>query len=554
MKHINHTFLSLLLVAGFALLAPNLAQGQINYQGRLTNAVGAPLTDGQYPIQFSLWTAAVDGEQIWGPYILDGSTDPGHGPLADLVNSRFNVIIGSRDTADRSLTTSMATTPTAYLEIKVGSDAPISPRQIILPAPRALTADIADAIPNVTPDASGVNITGELRVPNTLKVGQIDNTNRILTKSVEFWEAGGRGALFQQGNSVFSSASAAPGELVLRTTIGKLHLQTGNTSAMTIDTANRVGIGTTTPTQAKLVVKGNVSGSAAGDSGYAYVTSFPAIDGRFINQVTGKFSSDVGPTIISGTVNGIPAPSNAKPATSIYADGAIWSGTALVSSSDERIKSIEGCSDGAKDLDTLVGIEVTDYHYKDVIGKGSVPQKKVVAQQVEKVYPQAVSLQTDVVPDIYQIAKTKDGWVELATDLKMGERVKLISGKEEGIHEVLEIAEGRFRTAFKSEDDKLFVYGREVNDFRTVDYDAIAMLNVSATQELARRLEAQRALLAAKDAEVAQLREENDKLTRKVTVLDSRDQLFEARLIRLEKSSASDARSNGMNIQTAATE
>ena len=31
---------------------------------------------------------------------------------------------------------------------------------------------------------------------------------------------------------------------------------------------------------------------------------------------------------------------------------------------------------------------------------------------------------------------------------------------------------------------KVFVYGKQVNDFRTVDYDAIAMLNVSATQEL----------------------------------------------------------------------
>ncbi len=29
----------------------------------------------------------------------------------------------------------------------------------------------------------------------------------------------------------------------------------------------------------------------------------------------------------------------------------------------------------------------------------------------------------------------------------------------------------------------VFVYGREVNDFHTVDYEALSMLNVSATQE-----------------------------------------------------------------------
>jgi hypothetical protein len=34
------------------------------------------------------------------------------------------------------------------------------------------------------------------------------------------------------------------------------------------------------------------------------------------------------------------------------------------------------------------------------------------------------------------------------------------------------------------------VYGTEVPDFHVVDYDAISMLNVSATQELLRRIEA----------------------------------------------------------------
>ena len=36
----------------------------------------------------------------------------------------------------------------------------------------------------------------------------------------------------------------------------------------------------------------------------------------------------------------------------------------------------------------------------------------------------------------------------------------------------------------------LFVYGKFVDDFLSVDYDALAMLNVSATQELARKVAA----------------------------------------------------------------
>jgi len=165
--------------------------------------------------------------------------------------------------------------------------------------------------------------------------------------------------------------------------------------------------------------------------------------------------------------------------------------------SDARIKNIEGRSDGAADLATLSQIEITDYTLKDVIAKSGAPLKKVIGQQVETVYPQAVSRNTDVVPDIYQKATIKDGWVELATDLQPGERVRLIGEKNEGIYEVLEVTRDGFRTDFVADGAAVFVYGREVKDFRNVDYDAIAMLNVSATQELNHLVEQQAAEIEA---------------------------------------------------------
>ena len=92
-------------------------------------------------------------------------------------------------------------------------------------------------------------------------------------------------------------------------------------------------------------------------------------------------------------------------------------------------------------------------------------------------------------PDIYKPAALKGGWVQLATDLKQGERVRLITEKGDDVYAVLEVGVGSFRTSLDEDTDKLFVYGREVDDFRFVDYDAISMLNVSATQALDRRLE-----------------------------------------------------------------
>ena len=175
--------------------------------------------------------------------------------------------------------------------------------------------------------------------------------------------------------------------------------------------------------------------------------------------------------------------------------------------SDERVKNIQGRSDGASDLRKLRDIVITDYLFKDAVGKDTGPQKKVIAQQVEKVFPQAVSKTTDVVPDIYQKASVNNGWVELATDLTVGDRVRLITDKgQKAIHEVLATEKGRFRTDFGGDADQVFVYGREVKDFRVVDYEAIAMLNVSATQELSRRLDEQTTEAAALKQELAELR------------------------------------------------
>ncbi len=253
-----------------------------------------------------------------------------------------------------------------------------------------------------------------------------------------------------------------------------------------------VGIGSNAvPTKAKLEVTGWQYTALTGNNGYLKST----------NTTTGTYN----PTVSNGSVD---LPVTLAAATTVAAS--IWAQYDVLASgfrafSDERIKSVRGHSDGAVDLALLKGIEVTDYTYIDTLAKGAGRQKKVIAQQVEKVYPQAVSRSTDVVPDIYQKAPVKDGWVTLATNLKKGERVRLIDGKKEGIHEVLEVAEGRFRTDFAADGAQVFVFGREVTDFRNVDYEAISMLNVSATQELARKLEAKDAKIAALEQHIAEL-------------------------------------------------
>jgi hypothetical protein len=208
---------------------------------------------------------------------------------------------------------------------------------------------------------------------------------------------------------------------------------------------------------------------------------------------------------------------------SIWADGTVV--TDLVDiHSDSRIKKILHPTDSAKDIQTLMAIQITDYQFKDTIKNGNALQKKVIAQQVGQIFPQAVSVRKGVVPDVYKNAEAKDGWLMLATDLKVGERVQLVAEHATTVEEVAEVRGDAFRTVTPPADGRVFVYGREVPDLHSVDYDAIAMLNVSATQQIKRE----------KDAEIQALREENSALRAKLAAQQDSTLSLEARLIAIE--------------------
>ena len=271
-------------------------------------------------------------------------------------------------------------------------------------------------------------------------------------------------------------------------TDGTLTWYTNNAEKLRLTSDGRLGIGTTGPS-APLHVATTAS--------LSYTT-----DARLIH-------------------NGAQDNNNAVTASvAIVADGVVR-GSEYHVVSDKRIKNVIGVSDSNNDLANLMKIEITDYKFKDVLDKGNRSQKKVLAQQVEQVYPTATNKGTDTVPDIYQLAKIKDGWIELATDLKKGERVKIIDAKVKMIVEVLEARPERFRVDLPEEatsTEEIFVFGREVKDFMSVDYDALAMLNISATQELNRK--------------ILKLEEE---LAEKNKTISAMEESFEARLISLEK-------------------
>lgn len=248
---------------------------------------------------------------------------------------------------------------------------------------------------------------------------------------------------------------------------GKLDFYSNGGFTMRVQQGN-VGIGDDTPTEGKLVVRGvgetlNVS--------YYYLSAL------------GGHGGPLGPTNVG---------------YSIYAGGRILS-PEFNAVSDRRTKNILGDSDSQQDLETINKLKVRDYTFIDVINKGNRPQKKLIGQQVLAVYPQAVNISTEFIPDVYEMSMstTYDAdskrltiTIAKAHDFIIGDKVRIVDNV--GTHEVEILAvadEHTFIVSCERASEEVFVIGRQVDDFLAIDYDAISMLNVSATQELARQVE-----------------------------------------------------------------
>jgi hypothetical protein len=207
---------------------------------------------------------------------------------------------------------------------------------------------------------------------------------------------------------------------------------------------------------------------------------------------------------------------------SIRSDGAIWAnGYSFISTSDKRIKNIIGISQSASDLALINKIEITDYKYKDEVSSGAGLHKKVIAQQVQEFFPQAIKTSKGIIPSVYAVAKAtevKEQTTRITTtkphDFKTGDLVKLIVEKVGEKQLTITVLDEHTFSIAEAIEDKIFVYGKHVDDLLTVDYDALSMLNVSATQELSKQIE----LLKAENAK---LKTENSNYESRLTKIEA---------------------------------
>jgi hypothetical protein len=154
-------FVALLLamaVSAFGQINPG--PSLMNFQGRLTRPDGTPVADGNYALRFSLWSAPAGGTERW-----NRTLDP-----VTVRNGTFAVLLDLTGgfTAGNNIMT--AFNGNTYLEIRIGADPALTPRQQVVSVPYALRSNaVADGAVTTSSLANGAvtaaKIAGGVALP-----------------------------------------------------------------------------------------------------------------------------------------------------------------------------------------------------------------------------------------------------------------------------------------------------------------------------------------------------------------------------------------------------
>jgi hypothetical protein len=191
----------------------------------------------------------------------------------------------------------------------------------------------------------------------------------------------------------------------------------------------------------------------------------------------------------------------------------------VIYSSDERIKKDITLVDDDLALKKVNALESKQYNYKGSLYQPKYKTIGFIAQDVLKVLPEAVSLEKSVIPD--ELRKINSPiWenniltipdLDMSADNFTGKCKFFVTNDISGSNvEVMEIECERDSSgnktnqfSFEQQYNDVFLYGKEVNDFHTIEKNQIFALHHSAIQELSRKndaLEAKHAALEAKHA------------------------------------------------------
>ena len=198
----------------------------------------------------------------------------------------------------------------------------------------------------------------------------------------------------------------------------------------------------------------------------------------------------------------------------------IWIDGTIAVSSDSRIKEdIQDINDDSA-LQMILAIEPKTYKYIDKPSKGDRKVYGFIAQQIRAVIPDATTIQKSIIPNIMLLADYVNNIITLPSKptiviIKQNDKIRCYDKDNKEIYiEVMEVIDELTFRIKETEytDNKIYVYGTEIDDFHALDKSYIYTLNVCATQELHRRIEAQKVIIQSQDERIKELEEKVERL------------------------------------------
>jgi hypothetical protein len=236
---------------------------------------------------------------------------------------------------------------------------------------------------------------------------------------------------------------------------------------------------------------------------------------------------------------------------------AVW-GVQFIASSDTRIKNNIVDIDDSNALSILRQIKPKTYGYVDKFKRGDGSVIGFIAQEIKEIIPKAVSIIKEFVPSFYtlcQIATTDVSNIVLVTspiDLSWnalhdasgnafvdadgnacsdasGNKVFKIKLYDQSNNEITckttDVLDKRSFlvdiTNTKLSVGEYFLYGQEVDDFHTLDKNAIFTVVTAAVQDIDRKQLLDEAKIAALEGEVSSLKSENASLQSQLSALQT---------------------------------
>jgi cytoskeletal protein CcmA (bactofilin family) len=242
--------------------------------------------------------------------------------------------------------------------------------------------------------------------------------------------------------------------------------------------AGNLGIGITAPTKAKLEVAGDYGSTGLSSNSYTDLLA------------TGVSSGS------AGTM-----------AYSIYADGKI-AASSFHAVSDKRVKNILSERNNNDDLEAIENLDIFNYQYIDQNKYGKQTKIGIMAQDVEKIHSDLVEESTRFIPNIYKECKLNSiNEIQVGEcDIKEGDLVQVQYQIDDEFFmcekNVVSYTDGIMKVSESDADadykkDSAFVYGKQINDFKSVNFEQLTSLNTSAIKAIIQENKDLKAELAA---------------------------------------------------------